>query len=275
MKIRTVFSAVAVLLLSTSLGSLSSCSKKTGADLAEKTTTSMQTVQGDVSQAKSQVDITNGSLNNVISVGSALSVPPEDVKQAFNAYSTNVKKMEDIANRLNKDITDMDNQANRYFQQWSEQGQSFTNPDLQQYSQEQRGRMRDSFNNLTSTSAGLRGSLNAYLSEIKQIQAYLSNDLTPTGISKITSIAQSAARDGEKLKSSFDPVQMAISDTIAVMKPGGGAATGGTPPPSSSTPPSSSPGIGTGPSDSGSPLGSGSLPDDSVTGSSSPTKKTL
>jgi len=60
--------------------------------------------------------------------------------------------------------------------------------------------------------AGIKGSYNAYLTNLKEIQRYLSNDLTPKGIEAITPVANKTVQDLDALKASLKPVISALDD---------------------------------------------------------------
>jgi hypothetical protein len=205
------------------------CAKKPrGIQLSEKTTASMGDVQQSLQQASAQIDATNASLTQVIKTGES-SVQPEEVKNAFEAYSDNVKKMDRTAQALNKQIDQMHSRGNSYFQEWSKAGGTYTNPQMQKLSAQERVRLNNSFTDITASIAGMRGSLNAYASEVKQIQTFLSNNLTAKGVSSIAPIAQAAERDGAELKRSFQPVYASIEQARLAMVPGAAAAGGQAP----------------------------------------------
>ena len=217
-----IFFCLAVVLVA------SGCAKKrTGVQLSEQTTASMLDVKQSLIEASAQIDATNASLNDVIRTGES-GAQPENVKASYEAYSDNVRKMDQTAKMVNKHIDQMTTRGNDYFQEWGKSGGSYTDPQMQKLSAQERNRLTQSFADISSASAGMRGSLNAYLAEIKQIQTYLSNNLTTAGLSAVAPIAQAAARDGAELKRSFQPVQTAIERARVEMMPGGAAA-GGTP----------------------------------------------
>ncbi len=224
-KVRTAFLAM-LLIGTTSMSGCATMTKKTGVERAERTTTSMETVDSDLKQASRQIDTTNASLDDVIRTGVSSSSQPADVKKSFETYSGNVAKMEDIGKTLNKHIDRMNSQGNAYFEEWGKTGGTYSDPELQRLSAEQHVRASKSFSAITTAGAGMRGQLNAYLAEIKQIQTYLSNDLTLSGISAIASRARVAEQAGDNLKGSFMPVQSAIAQARNDLTPGGAAAGG-------------------------------------------------
>lgn len=221
---------VFALALTGSIALVSGCAtftKKSGVERAESTTTSMEKVNSDTRQASLQIDATKATLDDLLKLGQSPAAQPEDVKKSFETFSKNVDSMEDTGKDLNKHIDEMNAQGNNYFEEWAKEGGTYTNPQIQKLSEERRSRLDMSFRNMQTATAGVRAPLNSYLAEIRQIQSYLSNDLTPKGVSAVVPIAKAAERDGNRLKQSFIPVQDAIMQARADLTPGGGAAAGG------------------------------------------------
>ena len=90
--------------------------------------------------------------------------------------------------------------------------------------------MREVYAKIPEASVGVKGALKSYLSDIREIQKYLSNDLTPQGIESIRPTAQKALKDGDNPKEAIKPVLTAIDRGKAEMTQGGmnkAPATGG------------------------------------------------
>lgn len=199
---------------------LSGCWKETGMQRSAQTSATMQVVQEDYQQALVQVDATNASLDAL------LKAEPSDLKKAFAVYSDNVAKMNDQGNALLKHSEKMRAEGREYFNEWRMEGDAYTNPDIQKLSEQRRARLSQAFDNIAASGAGVRGSLTTYLSDIRQIQTYLSNDLTPNGVASITPVAQQTMADGSNLKSDVQPVLSAIEYAKGEMSQEGSAAGG-------------------------------------------------
>lgn len=197
------------------------CAKKTGIQRSEKTTSSMQAVESDIRETVAQIDTTNASLNHVLA-----SKDSPDVRKAYDAFSDNVSKMNKSGNALLKDTTEMTARGNDYFEEWQKTGTAYTNPKIQQLSQERRNQLQQTFSQISQSSMGVTGHLNSYLSNLKQIQQYLGTDLTPTGISNIASVAQSTMATGNRVKDSVQPMLSATAQARSQLSEG--AAAGGT-----------------------------------------------
>lgn len=187
----------------------------TGSERAARTTISMQAVETDIKQASMQVDATGISLSELIK--------PEqlDAKKAFNKYSDEVVKMEKMGSQLLKHADEMSARGKDYFEEWETQGNTYTNPKIRELSEQRRNELGAIYLQIPAASVGIKGAFNAYLSDIKEIQMYLSNDITPKGIESIVPIAQKAIRDGELLKQAVTPVLSAIDSVKGELAPSG------------------------------------------------------
>lgn len=222
MKIRTQTTALLAALLVGTLFFWTACAKPSGTEgieRQEKTTSSMQEVESNIQQVSAKIDETNSSLNNLVST-------PSNLVQSFKSYSDNVNEMEETGNQLLSRMNDMSRQGNEYFEEWRKEGQEYTSPEIRKLSEERRLELRRAFTDVADASVGVKGSLDQYLSEVKEIQSYLSNNLSPDSVNAITPVAERTIADGRNLKQQLTPVQTAIDKTQSMMSTSGIAAGG-------------------------------------------------
>jgi hypothetical protein len=188
----------------------------TSMDRSSKAATSMRTVDSDIKHALLQVDATNASLEELIK--------PEqtDVKKAFDTYSEQAVKMEHQGQLLVKHTDEMSARRLDYFSEWEKQGNTYANPEIRELSEQRRADLSAIFAEIPAASVGIKGAFHTYLSDIKEIQKFLMNDLTPKGIASITPTAQKSIQDGGNLKESVKPVVSAIDRARAEMAQGAG-----------------------------------------------------
>ncbi|MDR3579598.1 MAG: DUF2959 family protein [Oryzomonas sp.] len=184
----------------------------TGMDRATKTTNSMQMVEGDYKQASVQIDATRATLEDLIKPDQ------NDMKKAYDAYTENVVKMEKLGKQLDTHTEKMRVKGNDYFAEWES---SYTNPEIRELSERRRIEIREGYVKISEASIGVKGTLKSYLTDIREIQKYLSNDLTPQGIESIRPVAQRALTDGDNLKETVKPVLAAIDRVKVDMAQGG------------------------------------------------------
>ncbi|MDF1614892.1 DUF2959 family protein [Desulfurivibrio dismutans] len=182
-----------------------------GMDRAKKTTDTMQALENDYQQASLQIDATNAALRNLV-------LPTQiDTRKAYNVYTTEVKKMEALGTRLNRHADEMQSQRDAYFEKWET---SYDSAEIQELSEQRRVEMRAAYEKIPEASIGVKGALQSYLNDIREIQRYLSNDLTPQGIDSIRPTADRAVKDGDRLQESIKSVLVAIGQVRSGMVQG-------------------------------------------------------
>ena len=201
--------------LSTALIPFISGCATTGSDRAEKATTKMESVDGEIKDSVAQLDATGAALENLIKPGQS------DRKSALATYSDNVVKMDRLGVKLIKHTDEMSARGKDYFDEWKKEGSTYTNPQIREISEKRSAELNTVFRRISESSIGIRGSFGAYMNDIKEIQSYLSNDLTDKGITSITPVAQKAIRDGASLKSAIIPVLSALDSARTEMAQGG------------------------------------------------------
>ncbi len=211
MKLRFKFAVYFIALLLGTITCLTGCAT-TGTERATKTTTSMQTVEGDYKQAIVQIDATRAALEELVKPNQP------DIKKAYDVYTENVKKMEYLGKQLDTHTEKMSARGNQYFAEWES---SYTNPEIRELSERRRIEMREGYAKIAEASIGVKGALKSYLTDIREIQKFVSNDLTPQGIESIKPVSQTAITDGENLKEAIKPVLTAIDQVKADMTQGG------------------------------------------------------
>jgi ribosomal protein S6 len=214
MKLRTRHAVFFTTMILGVIISLAGCAT-TGMQRSTKTSTTMEAVENEYKQAVAQVDATGASLEDLVKQGQS------EVKEAFKKYSANVDKMEDMGKRLFEHADNMSAEGKWYFEEWRMQGNTYTNPQIRALSEQRRADLSAIFAKISEASVGVKGAFKAYMSDIREIQTYLSNDLTPKGVEAITPIAQKAVKDGDSLKDAVNPVLSAIGTARKELVQGG------------------------------------------------------
>ena len=187
----------------------------TGSGRAEKTTAKMEVVDSEIRQAVVQIDATGISLEKLIKPGLS------DTKGAFETYSKNVVKMEHLGEKLIKHTDEMSVRGKDYFAEWEKQGNTYTNPQIRELSEQRRSDLNTVYRKISESSIGVKGWFIAYLRDIKEIQSFLSTDLTDKGITSITPVARKAISDGTILRNAVLPVLSALDGAKREMAQGG------------------------------------------------------
>ncbi len=183
--------------------SLTGCAS-TGMQRSKDTRTSMETMDNDIQSVAAQLDATGSALDVLMMPNQA------DVKKAFNSFTDNVSKMEGMQKDFAKHAAEMKARGKDYFEEWQKTGSTYKNPQIQQLSEQRRAKLGDIYGQIAENSIGVNDAFTSYVSDIKEIQMYLSNDLTPKGIEAIAPTSRKVVDDGTNLKDAIKNVQTAI-----------------------------------------------------------------
>lgn len=186
----------------------------TGVDRSVKTSNSIQEVDSEIRKMIVQIDVTGASLDSLV-----VAEKPQ-LKKSFDKYSDNLAKLDNEGKRTLKRIDEMKSRSKEYFGEWEKQGDNFTNPEIRELSEERRSKLANMYAQVPAAGAGIKGAYHAYLTNLKEIQLYLSNDLTPKGIEAITPVAQKTVQDREVLKESLRPLISALDEIKAELYSG-------------------------------------------------------
>jgi hypothetical protein len=209
-KTSLVFSTALMLCTAAFLGGCAT----TGVDRSVKTSNSIQEVDNEIRKMMVQIDATGASLDHLVGAGKP------DLKKSFDAYTNHLAKLDHEGKKTIKRIDEMKSHSKEYFDEWEKQGDTFTNPQIRELSEERRTRLANIYARVPAAGSGIKGAYNAYLTDLKEIQMFLSNDLTPRGVDAIDPVAKKTVQDRDTLKASFGPVISALDDIKAELYTG-------------------------------------------------------
>jgi len=176
----------------------------TGIQRSDKATTTMQTVDNEIKLVVVQLDATGASLTELMKPGQS------DVTKAFELYTTNVTKIEKMEKDFAKHAKEMKTRGANYFAEWQKEGDKYENPEIQALSEQRQAELGEIYGKIAENSVGMDEAFKAYVSDLKEIQSFLSNDLTSKGIEAIAPISRKTVFDGNRLKREINKLQMSI-----------------------------------------------------------------
>jgi hypothetical protein len=186
----------------------------TGMDRSVKASNSIKEVDSDIRKMVGQVDATAASLDFLVKAGQG------DLKKSFKTYSDNPANPDSHGKRVLKHVEEMKIRNKEYFSEWEKQGDNYTNPQIRELSEERRNKLAEIYAQVHAAGGGIKIAYLAYLSDLKQIQLYLSNDLTPKGVETITPVANKTTQDLDALRATIQPVLSALDGIKAELYSG-------------------------------------------------------
>jgi len=199
-------------------GFVAACSSTNNLQRAENMYSSLQTVDNNINEIVRQIDAVNSSLDDLVNT------EPTDLRRSFNRYSENVNAIRNMERGLAENTERMKSNAQGYFNHWDEEGRQFTNPEIQARSDERRAELGDAYERVEANTVGISEAFQAYVTDIREIETFLSNDLTSQGIESMRSTANTSIRNGDNLKEELEELQIAIRDMRSKMDRNGSIA---------------------------------------------------
>lgn len=183
---------------------LNSCSN-TGTQRSVQASTTMEKMQEDISNIIMQLDKTNNSLFE-------LTKPYQtDLKKAYDDFKNNVNTIEGMEKGFEKHANEMKQKGKDYFVEWEKEDNKYKNQQIQELSEQRRAALEEIYGSIALNSIGVKDAFRAYISDLTEIQSYISNDLTAKGMEAIKPISQRVVNDGDDFKYSINRLETAIA----------------------------------------------------------------
>lgn len=186
----------------------------TGMQRSEDVQSTMETVDNEIKLIIVQLDAIGASLDELTKTGQA------DKKKAFDLYSDNVSKIAKMEKNFSKHADQMEASGKAYFSEWEKDGDKYDNPDIQRQSNERRAELGETYDKIAENNVGVKEAFLTYVSDVNEIEQFISNDLTSEGMVSISKTSDKIVDNGTHLKNELNNLQTAIEDAREKMKQG-------------------------------------------------------
>jgi hypothetical protein len=178
---------------------------KTGAGIAE--------FRDEIVKGKAAVDATMKSLSDVAATANT------DPRKAFEQYSKDVANLESTAARIRKSAQDMKDQGQAYFDQWEQQMAQVNNPEIRSLAEERKAKLKETFESIKQYTEPLKAQFDPWMSDLKDLQLYLSNDLTIAGVEAAKGLFVKTQNGGLEVQKSMDGLVAELNTIAATITP--------------------------------------------------------
>ncbi len=175
-------------------------------DRAAKAASSLDVMQQNSAKTRDQIDTVLSSLDTL------LEAPAERLRETYDRYDKDVKKMNQYADAIRENDRDLRKNGNTYLAQWQRDASDVSDPELRAIAEQRRDQIARSTESMRASLTSAAGSFESFLRDVNDIQKVIGNDLTPTGQARVkqTAVAQSARSEGARVKSSIYEAEQAI-----------------------------------------------------------------
>jgi hypothetical protein len=184
-----------------------------GYKLADKTGASIAEFRDEILNVKKEVDATMVALDKVVTSAST------DPRAAFKEFDKAVPRIDDAAKKAKKRAEDMKAKGAAYFKDWEQEMAAVNNPDIRKLAEERKAKLQASFDSIKGFMEPARDQFNTWLADLKDLQKYLSNDLTIAGVDAAKELIAKTKTEGQGVQQTMDKVIAELNTIVATLTP--------------------------------------------------------
>jgi hypothetical protein len=205
--------AAAILLASTLALGVPLATTAAGYEKADKTGASIAEFRDEIVGIKKAVDGTLAALDKVATSANT------DPRKAFKEFDTSIPRVDAAAAKAKKRADDMRSRGKAYFDEWEKELATVSNPDIRRLAEERKAKLQATFGSIKGFMEPARDEFNAWLADLKDLQRYLSNDLTIGGIDAAKALIAKTKSEGRGVQLSLDKVVAELNTIVATLTP--------------------------------------------------------
>jgi type IV pilus biogenesis protein CpaD/CtpE len=213
---RSVLFALALAVAAAALAA--GCAKDEGRERSGKAVGTLKETRAELANASKQVD-------EVLAAASGVQSGQGDLKAAYDKYKKEVAQTEEAAQDSRKRAQDMRARSAEYQNKWQQEMSKVTNPDLKAAAQARAAKVRGRYEMISAKAQDARAAYEPFMTDLKDLQTYLSNDLTPAAVQAASPVFEKVNASGQVLKQKLAALRQELDDVAAEMSPSGGSGT--------------------------------------------------
>ena len=184
-----------------------------GYKLADKAGASIAEFRNEIVDVKKEVDATLASLDKIVAQATV------DPRKAFKEFEKNVPRVDSAAAKAKKRAAEMKEKGKDYFNQWEKELAAVNDPDIRKLAEERRTKLQAAFAKIRTSMEPARDQFNTWLTDLKDLQKYLGNDLTIGGIDAAKDLIAKNKSAGLAVQQNLDKVIAELNTVVATITP--------------------------------------------------------
>lgn len=173
---------------------------------SQETISSVEAVEEQLNQIREQLNQTQQSLDSVTNADES------NIEDAYNSYSDDVEALEEMKSELNNRAEAMREISDEYLTQWQNDARSYNNEELRSASERRRNDLRRTLDRVMENSGEVNRMLEEFISDTKEIESYLANDLTVNGVNAVAESQQNVERTEDEVTNAISRMQNSVTE---------------------------------------------------------------
>lgn len=213
MKMKTIENIKVAIATALAATIITGCGTTAGYKRADKTGAGIAEFREEVTRAGAAVNDTVRTLDDVAATADT------NPRKAFEAFSKSVTQLDAAATKAKKSGQDIQEQGQAYFKQWEQQMAQVKNPEIRNLATQRRAKLQATFDNIKKYTEPLKAQFDPWMSDLKDLRTYLSNDLTVTGVDTAKSLFAKTQAGGMEVQKSMDFLVAELNTIAATLTP--------------------------------------------------------
>ena len=166
-----------------------------------------------MTKASAAVDDTVKSLDLVAATADT------NPREAFAAFSKSLSNLESTSAKAKKEAQEMKEKGQAYFANWEKQLADIKNPEIRNLAVQQKAKLQSSFDSIKTVAAPLKEQFDPWLSDLRDLRTYLSNDLTISGVNAAKPLFTKTQAEGLEVQKSVNALVAELNTVAATLTP--------------------------------------------------------
>jgi chromosome segregation ATPase len=192
---------------------INGCGTTAGYKQADKTGAGIAEFRDEIVNGKKAIDATMKSLSDIAATANT------DPRKAFQQYSKDVSNLESTAAKIRKRAQEMQAQGQAYFKKWEQELATVSNPEIRALAAQRKAKLQETFESIRKYSEPLKAQFDPWMSDLKDLERYLSNDLTIGGVDAAKGLFKKTSNEGADVQKSMDALVAELNTVAATITP--------------------------------------------------------
>lgn len=187
--------------------SLWGCASPTGAQRLDTTNASIADINARLDEGGNRLDAVLASMD-------ALDTN-ENIDRAFRDLQRAISNLEQTAERVRSNRVALESRASQHVAKWRAESAKLSSESAQEISAQRRAEFERSVATVTARLTDLRAQYDPFISQLRDLQLVLANDLTRPGIDRTRPIRAAIAAQSKGLREASDNARLALETAKA------------------------------------------------------------
>jgi len=197
---------------------LAGCGTTSGYKQADKTGEGIAEFREEIINGKKAIDATMNSLGQIAASATT------DPRKAFEKFSKSVSNLESTAGKVRDRGQDMKAQGKTYFAQWEKEMTEVKSEEIRSLAASRKAKLQATFDAIAKAAEPLKAQFIPWMSGLKDLEKFLSNDLTIAGVDAAKGLFAKTRADGVEVQKSMDALIAELNSVSAAITPAKAAA---------------------------------------------------